>query len=1183
MYKIKTKNPGWLKSYAYKVWLIMRLTTVILIATIIQVHAVGFAQRITLNEKKASLKSVLEKIRKQSGFDIIYEMNMLSKASPVNISVNNVTVEEAMSKVLSEQPLTYDIEGKIIVIKLKPIIERTTDAIKFQDIIKGKIVDEIGKPLPGATVKIKGDKNNVAVTTSDDGSFSINIPEKNAILTVSYVGYKTKEVNISNTKIDLVIRMEPLTSELEGVTIVSTGYQNLSKERATGSFEKIDNKLFNRGTGTNITSRLLGTVAGIYFNNRVAITARGGLGDAISIRGVSSLASNNTLTRPLVVLDNIPYEGDLTNLNPNDVENITVLKDAAAASIWGTRAGNGVIVITTKRGLYNEPLAISLNGNVTISQKPDLFYLPQINSSDAIDVEKFLFINNFYNNRINTTIPYPPFLTPVVELLVKQRALPLTDIQGRAKIDDQINTMRQYDIRNDYLSYVYRKAVNQQYAMNLTGGSRQVSYLLSAGYDRNLNSLVTSGYNRTSLRSNITFKPVKQFDIQTGFLYTRSKTTDVVDVGLASYSSGAFYPYARLADDNGMPLAPGMMYRAAYLDNLSTNSGLLDWRFKPLEDINKTSFTGYSQDILFNLGLNYTLNSIFSADIKYQYEYTNSDSKALYNQDSYYVRNLINTYTNPSTFNRSIPLGAVNNPQESMFKAQTIRGQINASQNWNNKHELTAIAGAEARKNYRLTTVQNTIYGFNPNTNAFLNVDTKTPAPLYYGGTSLIPNQPSIDDSNNRFTSLFLNSAYTYNNRYTVSGSIRKDASNVFGDNANKQGSPLWSAGASWDVSKEGFYKSALIPYLKLRGTYGYSGNVITGIPAYAVVIYSGSNDITGLPYAQTTNPPNPDLRWEKVGMLNIGLDFTLKNNRLAGSFEYYEKRSEDLVTNTPIDHTKGSLTQTLNSANLHGKGVDITLNSLNMNIPNFQWRSTLIFTYNRNIVTRYLLKENTTLGYIGRSNSLNPIEGKDAYAILAYKWAGLDPITGEPRGYLNGQISKDYDNLQNVPVEDLHYFGSAIPVYHGAFRNSFSFKGLEVSVNILYKFNYYFKRPGINYSSLYRTGMGDAEFSRRWQKSGDERTTDVPALIYPANSNRDQFYNNSAATVEKADHIRLQDITASYLLPNKIPGIKSIRLYANMNNVGILWRANDKGIDPDITNGYPVPRTFSIGLNANF
>lgn len=1180
MYRISTNFRHRLYAYVSKILKVMKLTAALLIATMLQVSASTLAQKVTFDKKNIPLNQIFKEIKNQTGYTVLYRSINLDAKEKISVKFDMATLKQVMDRCLEGKDLSYLIEEKTIIIasnkKKNDEIINTTVNFYSKINVTGRILDEEGVPLVGATVKVKN--TNKTVLTNKDGYFNLKNVDNEAVLIISYVGYKTKEVVVYSGTMS--ISLEVASSDLEAITVVSTGYQTLPKERVTGSFERIDNKLFNRTTGTNVLPRLLGTAAGIYFNNRSATFPRGGVGDAISIRGISSFA--NSVAPPLVVLDNIPYDGDLSNLNPNDVQDITILKDAAAASIWGTRAGNGVIVITTKKGVYDKSMQISLNTNVTVTQKPDLFYLPQMSSSDVISVEKMLFANKYYDNKISTTSPFPPFLTPVVELLVKQQTLPVTDVQGRAQIDNQINSLGQHDVRNDYLKYVYRKAVNQQYALNVSGGSKQISYMLSAGYDRNLNNMVTSNYNRTSLRSNINFKPIQQLDIQTSFLYTKSKTTDVVGVSAISYDPSIYYPYARLADDSGNPLAPGMLYRASYLDNLSTNAQLLDWRNKPLEDMNKTSYIGNSEDVLFNLGTTYTLNPVFSAEVKYQYENTNSSSNSLYNQDSYYTRNLINYYTDPTTYNRAIPLGAINSPTASKFNSQTIRGQINANKNWNNKHELTAIAGAEARKTYSLSSILSTLYGFDPNTNVFQNVDTKNQFPLYYGGTAQIPNQPSIDDNNKRFTSLFANAAYTYNNRYSISASVRKDASNVFGDNANKQGTPLWSVGASWNIASEDFYKFNLLPKLKLRVTYGYSGNVVTGVPAYAVVTYLGSNGITGLPSAQTSNPPNPDLRWEKVGLTNIGVDFGSKNNRLTGSIEYFDKQATDLVINAPIDLTKGFRTQTLNSADLHGKGLELTLNSININTRDFQWNSTFIFNYNRTITTRYFAEVSSGSNYISNSNLVNPIEGKDAYSVVAYQWAELDPANGDPQGYLNGQVSKDYVNLLNAKVSDLHYFGSSIPMYYGAFRNTFSYKGIELSANILYKLNYYFKRTGIDYNRLYSMSTGNAEFTQRWQKPGDEKNTDVPSMIYPGNSNRDAFYNGSAALVEKADQIRLQDITAAYVLPNKIHGIRNIRIYLNINNIGIIWRANHKGIDPDIISGYPVPRSLSLGLNVN-
>jgi len=1153
----------------------MRLTTVILMAAFTHVSAATIAQQITLKEKNASLTSVLKKIRQQSGYDILMYKNTITNAKPITLSLNRVSLDEALTAVLEGLPLTYEFSDKIIIIKEKSILKKN-DSFSQRDstVYRGKILNISGMPLPGATIYLKGaTKGSVS---NADGYFE-RYGTNTSTLVISYLGYETQEISLAdkNPTQLIMIKMVLASNQLEGVNVVSTGYQTLPKERATGSFETIDNKLFNRATTSDVLSRLKDLVPGLSFAKNL-----------VTVRGLSSLSlllSDNQNSVPLIVLDNIPYEGDISNINPNDVENITILKDAAAASIWGTRAGNGVIVITTKKGRYGSKFNVSFNANTTIRNKPDLFKVPVISSGEEIEVEKYLFGKGYYDSNINAGNP-PPFLTPVVELLVKQKNLPSTDITGRNAIEQQIDMLKQYDVRNDYSKYFYRTAVAQQYAINLSGGDDRINYMISGGFDKNLENSITFGGRRTTIRSNINFRPIRRIEISTNILYTNSNSNQSGDGGVV-YSPTFYYPYARIVDSNGNPSVLGRPggWRLGYLDNLSQNPKLLDWHYNPLTEINKTNNSSKNEDLLFNLGAHYDINSILSTDVKYQYETANSTSANTFNPDSYYSRDKINTYTNPlNNYARAIPLGGIYNSIFGKQVSQTIRGQVNANKNWGDRHQLVIIGGAEARKSYFLTSNLGTIYAYDPANNNFSYVNTQTAYPLFHGDEARLTDGRSIDRINNRFTSVFANGSYTFNNKYTISGSMRKDASNVFGDNANKQGSPLWSGGLSWQINKETFYVAGILPVLKLRATYGYSGNVVMGIPAYATATYRGNSDLTGFQTAAVQNPPNPDLRWEKVGIANFGLDFGFAGNIIIGSVEYFDKKSTDLVATTPLDLTKGSGRQTLNSASLHGKGIDLTLNTTNINYTNFKWSSNFIFSYNRTITTRYLFKAFTGNQYVDGSGGINPIEGKDVFSIFAFDWAGLDPLTGDPQGYLNNQVSKDYTKLTNVGVQDLKYFGSAVPIYYGSLRNNFSYQRFQISLNIVYRLGYYFTRKGINYQTLFSQNSGHSEFTNRWQKPGDEKLTDVPSMIYPLDGARDAFYNNSAAMVEKGDHIRLQDVTASYSLP-KIYGLKDARIYGNVSNLGILWRANKKGIDPDAVNTYPNPKSFVIGINVNF
>lgn len=1150
----------------------MKLTVLLIVATILQVSANSFAQKINLKENNVLLSTVLDKIAIQSGYGIFYDFAGIKKSVSVSVDIKDATLAEALNAVLPGQELSYFMYDKTVIVSNK-----NAPFIPDQQVIviHGVIKDEKGTPLPGATVRVIG--TNTVALTDNNGNFSIRIPNRNSRLLVSFVGYKSMQLSVpkSGNEIATIILLADATT-LEEATIVSTGYQSLPKERATGSFEKIDNQLFNRTTSTDVFTRLIGTVPSLYFNIRGAVPDRGTTpAEALIIRGLGSFSD----VKPLVVIDNIPYEGNLININPNDVQDITILKDAAATSIWGTRAGNGVVVITTKKGNYESLSRISFNSNVSIYEKPDLFYLPEMNSSEFIDVEKFLFANGKYTNALSVTSPYPLFFTPVVEILARAQANLITNDEANSQID----ALRKYDVRNDYLKYIYRNQVNQQYALNLNGGGKNVNYLISGGFDKNLNQIITSNNSRNTIRSSVNLRPIKGLEIQTGILYTQARYKDNNTESLVGFRQGllySIYPYARLADGDGNPLAPGFTYRASYLDQLSNNPNLLDWRYKPLDDMNKSFRNEKSQDILFNLGLNYKLNPVLSADLKYQYENSNSIISSLYDSDSYSTRSLVNTFTDPVTFKRSIPLGGRYIPMHSSFNTQTLRGQFNINKSWNENSQFTAIAGGEIRKNYNLTDNQGALYGYDSATKSFQFVDySNVGKPLYYGGSAAIPYGASIGDNDIRNTSVFANASYTYKNRYIISGSIRKDASNVFGDNANKRGKPLWSTGISWDLSNEDFFKNDLLPYLRLRASYGYSGHVVNSVPAYTVVTYRSPNTITGLPVAGSSNLPNPDLRWEKIGMINIGSDFKFKNNRIGGSLEYYNKISKDLIANTPIDQTLGFGTQAFNSAELESNGIDLTLNSLNISNSFLRWNTSLIFSYSKTLVRRYLLKQGN---YILNSNELNPLEGKEAYGVYAYKWAGLDPNTGDPRGYVNGQVSNDYVAISSTNISDLQYFGSAIPKYYGSLRNTFEIHGFSLSANLFYKLGYYYRRAGLNYTDMFESNVGHKEYAQRWQKPGDEKITNVPSMKYPADFNRDNFYNSSAAIIEKGDHIRLQDITAAYTFKN-LKGLKNVKLYGNVSNIGIIWRANKKGLDPDITSGYPAPRIIAFGLTADY
>ena len=1032
------------------------------------------------------------------------------------------------------------------------------------------------KALYGVSIAVIG--SDISATTGKDGNFSITVPI-NKILVVSHVGFKPKEINTDSmvsSPITIVLYESAITMN---DVVVSTGYQQMNKETTTGSFEKIDNKLFNRSTGMSILSRLDGTAGSILFDHRQGSDA------AIQIRGISTLGFASTA--PLIILDNFPYEDDINNINPNDVESISILKDAAASSIWGARAGNGVIVITTKKGIFNQPAKLSFNSDVIVTAKPDLFTQKNMSTSDFIDLEQTLFSKGFYDDNLNNTYNFPP-ISPVVEILASQRAGSISESEATA----QVNQLRTLDVRNDFEKYLYRTGIIQQYGLNLSGGSQTFKYLLSGGYDGSMASLQGNRNDRFTLRSSNTFIPLKNLQLDVTLGYTKTNTVNnspggYNDINIVS-TGAALYPYTRLADATGNPLPIDYYYREAFTDTVGAGK-LLDWKYRPLEELKNLNRSTVSNALIADIGLRYTFSKTINAEIKYQYQNTQSNSSGIYNANTFEARNLINQFTQYDGINVKyiVPYGGFFDAGQNNLNGYAARAQINFNKTIQAKHIIAAIAGGEIRQT-ATTSASYRTYGYDDKLN-LTNVDYVNYYPTYdnIAGDATIPSNNGFTSLLDRFVSIYANASYTYNKLYTFSGSFRKDASNLFGVKANQKGIPLWSSGAAWNISNENFYHLHWLSILKFRTTYGYGGNVSNTLSALATISYNPAiwQPTVNIPYNTISNYPNPNLRWEKVGMWNIGLDWGSRDGRLTGSIEYFQKNSTDLLGAELLDPTVGATFITTNSANMKGHGIDVTINSQNVVSKNFRWETNFLFSSVKNKVTKYL-DDIYTDGYTSDGQYINPMPGYEPYLIVSYKWAGLDS-TGHPLGYLNGKKSADYDSILSTPLKYQSIDGTAVPHYFGSFRNTFEFKRLSISVNMTYRLGYYFRRPALSYYSLVNYGKGNAEYGSRWQKPGDENKTNVPALSYPVDSRMDNLYQYSNINVEKGDHIRLNDIRVGYELSQHMThklSIQRFEVFAYLSNLNVLiWKANNAGLDPEFPTGLKTPLNVSFGLKTDF
>ncbi|GAA0878964.1 SusC/RagA family TonB-linked outer membrane protein [Algoriphagus jejuensis] len=1037
--------------------------------------------------------------------------------------------------------------------------------------ITGTVLSEDGLALPGALIYLMD--TGYRTITDEHGKFELTAPSGSYVLIVSYIGMDSyrKEITVPLPQsLDIILKSSAM--ELSQVDIVSTGYQTLPKERATGSFAFLDSQLVQRKVSTSVLDRLEDVTSGLIFNHGPNAAT-----DPISIRGRGTIFAS---TAPLIIVDNFPYDGPLENINPNDVASMTVLKDAAAASIWGARAGNGVIVITTVRGNRELPLQVSFNSNVTVTEPRDLHYVPQMSIPEFIGIEQRLFSAGYYSSQ--ETSPNKPKLSPAVETLIAFRDGKISQQQADARME----LFGRSDIRNDIRDYYLQPALSQQYSLSLRGGGKNSSYNLSLGYDPIRTDIIGNRGDRWTLSSGSQWQLLREkleAGIQFNLASQNSEVTTALPQGFA---------YDRLADDSGLPLEIAHTYSTRYIESVS-GSGLLDWTYAPLEEIKALDYSTHAYDFRISPSLQYKLTKELKIGVFYQYWRNLNSGRNRDPLEVFSARDQINKYTQAGAdggLTYPVPMGELLSTSQSESYSHTFRPQLTYNREWNGKHFLNGLGGLEIRDLQGLSW-SNSYFGYLDDMGSSVPVDLVTRFPLYYnpGQMVSIPSGISHGGNTDRFVSFYANLGYDYHHRYFLTASVRKDQANIFGVDANMRGVPLWSLGGAWIVSEEKFADKPHMPFVKLRATYGYGGNVDKSLSSDVTARYTTFLFYDVLPQmraAAIVNPPNPLLRWEKVKTSNLAVDVETQNGFFSGTVEYYSKHSEDLLGDYSVPASTGLTSFKGNFAETLIRGVDLTLTAQQLR-GKFSWYSTLLYSGLKEKVLDF--EKKPTVANLLNSYYLSspyPIVGRPLYGIYSYEWAGLDPQNGNPLGILDGEPSTDYLAISRAAtIDNLQYHGSARPTSFGAFRNDFSYKGFALSVNVSYRLGYYYKRRSIDYFALLRGSIGHGDFDDRWQNPGDESFTQIPSLPATADTRRNSFYSDSGVLVEKGDHIRLNDIRLSYTWDKRsFPALpfRSLQVYTYASNLGIIWKASEDGLDPDYQKAKPL-KTFSAGLKLDF
>ena len=1034
-------------------------------------------------------------------------------------------------------------------------------------------------PVVGAKIQ---DTNGLNLAITDgNGHFSFTMQDDLDSLQISSMGHRDTVIFFDPTKDSFTIFLGEITNQLEEV-VVNTGYQTLKPNEVTGAVEVVSNETLNEQTGTNILQRLNNVTSGVRFDNQATVSDRQKLN--VSVRGLSTINGN---LDPLIVLDGFIYEGDVNNIDPNSIESITILKDAAASSIWGARAGNGVIVMTSKKGHFSidTPTKISFNSTMIRRNKPDLNQVYQLNNNDFINIEKMLFDNGYYDWIVDG-LDYLA-VTPAVDIFDRRRKGLINATDSALAIQNLLFQNGREAYRNNF----YTTPFSNQYSINVSGGGNRNVYGFSVGYmgAQNENKVRDK---RINIQLTNSFKPVEKLQIDLNVLYTNADNQS----GMPSYESFSFngkhVPYLQFFDQSEEEIPFYMDYRQIVLED-RYKEGFQDWAYYPLSDYKEAVTNTIRNELYSTLGIRYKLFSFLDVSTSLQYQQQTVEQSSFYKQDSHHARRYANQFTEiepiSGAVKHHVPVDGIKDEDKTNISSYTWRGQLNFNRT-SGHHHIVGIIGGEIRQ---LLTDNNsfTAYGYNEDPLRTAAVDYVTSFRIHpTNQLRTIVGHPMYSSRINRFVSLYANGSYIFKNKYALSGSIRRDGANIFGAATNDKWSPLWSVGGSWNLKKEAFFTYEFVDHLKLRTTYGYSGNVdLRKTPDPVASITTAT--YTMFPALTIGTLNDPELRWEQISTLNFGLDFSVFKGKISGSVDYYIKDGRDLYGLTAFDYTAWGRqsTVTKNVGRMKGKGMDMTLNSKNID-RTFKWDTRYILNLNKNKTVEYYNTVNSGVSsFLGNGNTITPIVGKPLNALAGFKWLGLSE-EGNPIGVLDGKPSTDYRAIntqslyQGEESGSIVFYGAAKPQVYGSITNSFNWKDLFFSFNIGFKGNYYFRAPVTSYAGLYSRGEAYPDFEQRWQSSGDEKSTNVPGMQYPLASNRDSFYGQSEINIHRADHLRLEYITASWrrrwnLGKNQL----NTRFYGNVSNLGILWTMNDKSIDPEFPYSLTPPTTFSLGIQIDY
>lgn len=1182
--KKKRRNP-------VKVHLIFRLCCLFVFIFSLQAQALVRAQnKVSVEMKDKALREVLKVFKEQTGVYFMYNTQDVNVEIPVSIDLKETPLEDALHVVFRNLPYQFSKVEDYILISPKKDTSAQEPEMRT---VKGRVVDKEGNPLPGVSIVVKGTIAGVA--TDIDGRFEIRLSTAEDILVFSFVGMRSQEIKV--TKNDLYVVMESIAALMQEV-IVTTGYQNIEKRKLSSSVFTIDGDVVKEGAALGLDNMLQGKIPGM---NVMGSTSTPGAATKIRIRGSSTISGNREplwvvdgfiLEDPVPIsaeelnsLDNVNLIGNaISSLNPEDIDRIDVLKDASATAIYGVKAANGVIVITTKKGKKGKP-RVRYSMNLSLNERPQYDGLYRMNSKERIDVSREIEQRGLPFGFQPARVSYEGALMDLYD-----RTITYDQFQQVVKRLEEVNT--------DWFDIIYHTSFSQKHNISVSGANDRVNYYFSGAFLNTPATVKGTGVKQFNglMKLGINILSNLKVDLQ------MRASTDSKDY---LYSSISPYSYA---------------YKTSRAIPCYNEDGSLAWynrtqgyenplRYNIVNEMNNTGNNIEGTSLNFNANLLWEIIPKLRITGALSYSRSSTDEKAWFNEQSYVAADLRNFNYGEELPDSDywkqeqckLPYGGGLRNTDTRNTSYTLRAQVDYSFKFLADHEITVVAGTEARSSkYKgLSTIQ---YGYLPDRGEkFVEID-----PLQWPKyNELVKNNPNrITNTLTNVMSWYGTFTYAYQSRYIANFNIRADGSNKFGQDKSNRFLPVWSASARWNIHEESFLKNIMwLNLFALRGSYGVQGNVSPD-QTPNLLIQLGSFDAISKQYiSKLSKLPNPQLRWEKTTSYNIGIDFAFLNNRLNGSVEVYRKKGKDQIISKEVASTTGSTTMTLNAGNLENKGYELVLNVIPVSTKKFTWALNINGARNINKVTKSGIT--TDYGYKEYLNGSAVIPGEALNTFYSYKYDKLDE-NGLP-------TFKDVEETDGITQTEMFakvfsYSGTRVPDITGGFGTSLTYRKLTLGGFFSYSLG-----TKIRLNDLYNdTGQKlpqpqqnmNKAFVGRWRQQGDEAHTDIPVLsvdpmkMYGYGNSRTikiadngwEMYNKSDLRVVSGNYLRLKNLYIRYQLNDKICHkifAKSINLRLEATNLWLLADKKLHGQDPEqITLGgstTPPTSSYTFGIDITF